>query len=227
MQKAITLQPQPRAWLEDSILRPFVSQYGEHLQRRRYAPSTQRAYLCCVAHFAYWLTQERYDLEAIGPGAVMRFLSAHQPACACPDPVRRLRHELQGIGPSSRGAQGWRRGTGVSGPHIRHRTGADALRCPHARRLGIGGQHASEALPSGRGISCRAFRRAADLHGDRQCHFHPPLRPRQTGAKTRHRRRERRYHWLLSPFPQHVRRAGGRSEGRDSSGRTLAVGIIA
>ncbi len=65
------------------------------MQRRRYAPSTQRAYLCCVAHFAHWLTQERYDLEAIGPGAVMRFLSEHQPACACPDPVRRVRHELQ------------------------------------------------------------------------------------------------------------------------------------
>ncbi|RWH31410.1 MAG: hypothetical protein E5X88_28170 [Mesorhizobium sp.] len=95
MQKAIILQPQPRAWLEGSILRPYVSQYREHLQRRRYAPSTQRAYLCCVAHFAQWLTQERCDLEAIGQSAVMRFLSEHLPACACPDPVRRLRHELQ------------------------------------------------------------------------------------------------------------------------------------
>ncbi|MER9127790.1 hypothetical protein NKH81_32940 [Mesorhizobium sp. M0959] len=95
MQKAIILQPQPRAWLEGSILRPYVSQHGEHLQRRRYAPNTQRAYLCCIAHFAYWLTQEGYDLEAIGQGAVMRFLSEHLPACACSDPVRRLRHELQ------------------------------------------------------------------------------------------------------------------------------------
>lgn len=166
MQKAIILQPQPRAWLEDSILRPFVSQYGEHLQRRRYAPSTRRAYLCCVAHFAHWLTQERYDLKAIGQGTVMRFLSQHQPACACPDPVRRLRHELQA-------ALGHLFGVLKAGgvvlqypPRNRHRTGADAFRCPHARRLGIGGQHASEALPSGRRISCRAFRRAADLHGD-------------------------------------------------------------
>ncbi|MER9874972.1 site-specific integrase [Mesorhizobium sp. M0195] len=95
MQKAIILQPQPRAWLEGSILRPYVSQYGEHLLRRRYAPNTQRVYLCCIAHFAYWLTQEGYDLEAIGQGAVMRFLSEHLPACACSDPVRRLRHELQ------------------------------------------------------------------------------------------------------------------------------------
>ena len=95
MQKAIVLQPQPRAWLEDSILRPYASQYGEHLQRRRYAPTTQRGYLCCVAHFAHWLTQEGYDPETIGQGAVTRFLSEHLPACACPDPVRRLRRELR------------------------------------------------------------------------------------------------------------------------------------
>ena len=57
MQKSIVIQPQARAWLEGSILQPYVSQYGEHLQRRRYAPSTQRAYLRCVAHFAHWLTR--------------------------------------------------------------------------------------------------------------------------------------------------------------------------
>ncbi len=95
MQNVIIVQPQPRAWLEGSILRPYVSQYAEQLQRRRYAPNTQRAYLRCVAHFAHWLSQEGYDLEAIGQGAVMRFLSEHLPACACPDPVRRFHHELQ------------------------------------------------------------------------------------------------------------------------------------
>ena len=95
MQKTIVVQPRPRAWLERSILQPYVSQYGEHLQRRRYAPSTQRGYICCVAHFAHWLTQEGYGLEAIGQVVVIRFLSEHLPACACPDPVRRLRHDLQ------------------------------------------------------------------------------------------------------------------------------------
>ncbi|MDL2411008.1 hypothetical protein PY650_36940, partial [Rhizobium calliandrae] len=64
MQKMIVIQPQPRAWLEGSILQPYVSQCGEHLQRRRYAPGTQRAYMCCIAHFAHWLTQEGYRLEA-------------------------------------------------------------------------------------------------------------------------------------------------------------------
>ena len=95
MQKRIVIQPRPRAWLEGSILQPYLSQYGEHLRRRRYAPNTQRAYLRCVAHFAHWLTQERHDLAAIGQGAVVRFLSEHLPACTCPDPVRRFRHELQ------------------------------------------------------------------------------------------------------------------------------------
>ena len=95
MRREIVVQPRPRPWSEASILRPYVSQYGEHLQRRRYAASTRRVYVCCVAHFGHWLTQERYDLEAIGQGAVMRFLSEHLPACACPYPVRRSRHELQ------------------------------------------------------------------------------------------------------------------------------------
>ena len=74
MRREIVVQPPPRLWSEASILRPYVSQYGEHLQRRRYAASTRRVYVCCVAHFGHWLTQERYDLEAIGQGAVMRFL---------------------------------------------------------------------------------------------------------------------------------------------------------
>jgi integrase len=81
--------------LEGSNLQPYVSQYEERLRRRRYAPSTQRVYLCCIAHFAHWLTRERYDLEAIGKRAVMRFLSEHLPVCACPDPVRRVRRDLQ------------------------------------------------------------------------------------------------------------------------------------
>lgn len=95
MHQEIVVQPQPRAWLENSILQPYVSRYGEHLNRRRYAPSTQRVYLCCVAHFAHWLTGERYTLNALGKAVVFRFLSEHIPACTCPYPVRRLRHELR------------------------------------------------------------------------------------------------------------------------------------
>ena len=33
MSQEIVVQPQPRAWLEDSILQPYVSRYGAHLRR--------------------------------------------------------------------------------------------------------------------------------------------------------------------------------------------------
>ena len=80
MSQEIVVQPQPRAWLEDSVLQPYASRYGAHLRRGRYAPSTQRVYLCCVAHFAHWLTGERCGLSAIGEAVVARFLSEHLPA---------------------------------------------------------------------------------------------------------------------------------------------------
>jgi site-specific recombinase XerD len=51
--------------------------------------------LCCVAHFAHWLSAEQYGLNEISEALVARFLSEHVPACACPYPVRRLRHELR------------------------------------------------------------------------------------------------------------------------------------
>jgi integrase len=95
MSQEIIIQSQPRLWFEGSILQPYGSRYGAHLRCGRYAPSTQRVYLCCVAHFAHWLTGERCDLSAIGEAVVARFLSEHLPACSCPYPVRRLRHELR------------------------------------------------------------------------------------------------------------------------------------
>lgn len=208
MQEAITLQSQPRAWLEGSILRPCVSQYGDHLQRRRYAVNTQRAYVCCLAHFAYWLTEEGMTWKR----------SAKAPLCAfsrttcrrAPAPSRSV---VCAMSCRRHWAIFWRYSMPAawycSIPQFRHRTGIDALRCPHVQRLGGGGQHLSEALPSGRRISCRAFRRAADLLGDNQRRIHSPLRPWQTRAKAHHHRRDRRHHWLLSPLRQHVRRPGG------------------
>lgn len=95
MSQEIVVQAQPRLWLEDSILQPYVLRYGAHLRHGRYAPSTQRVYLCCVAHFAYWLTVERCSLSAIGEAMVARFLSEHLPVCNCPYPVRRLHYELR------------------------------------------------------------------------------------------------------------------------------------
>ena len=44
-----------------SILRPYVSQYGRGTASEGdISPKhTQRAYLCCSAHFAHWLTPWR------------------------------------------------------------------------------------------------------------------------------------------------------------------------
>lgn len=95
MSQEIIIQSQPRAWLENSILQPYVSQYGAHLRRGRYAPSTRRVYLCCIAHFAHWLTEEQCGLSEIGEALIARFLSEHLPTCSCPYPVCRLQHELR------------------------------------------------------------------------------------------------------------------------------------
>ena len=93
MAEEIIVQPQPHAWLERSILQPYVLRFGAHLHRGRYAPTTRRVYLCCIAHFAHWLTSERYTLNAVNEAAVVRFVSEHLPSCRCPYPARRLIHE--------------------------------------------------------------------------------------------------------------------------------------
>jgi integrase/recombinase XerD len=70
-----------------------VSGYCAYLEARRYAPSTRRTYLGCVAHFARWMRQERLGLKRLDEGAVARYLIEHLPRCDCPEPVRRVVHE--------------------------------------------------------------------------------------------------------------------------------------
>lgn len=65
MAKEIIIPSQPRDWLEHSVLQGYVTAYSDHLHRGRYAPNTRRAYLCCVAHFAHWLTTEHHTLSAV------------------------------------------------------------------------------------------------------------------------------------------------------------------
>ena len=50
MSQEIVVKAEPHMGLEDSILQPYVSRYGAYLRRGRYAPSTQRVYLCCQDH---------------------------------------------------------------------------------------------------------------------------------------------------------------------------------
>ena len=51
MSQEIIIQSQPRLWFEGSILQPYVSRYGTHLRRGRYAPSTQRVYVTSAQEF--------------------------------------------------------------------------------------------------------------------------------------------------------------------------------
>lgn len=91
----INLQDQTRAWLAHSVLHPHVSRYAGHLKRGRYAPNTRRVYLCCVAHFAFWATQNEIAINRIDESAVTRFVSGHLPHCDCPYPVRRGVHDIK------------------------------------------------------------------------------------------------------------------------------------
>ena len=80
----IKLQSLPRQWLDSSPLAPFTQQYLEHLERARYARSTTRIYLCCIAHFAHWISIERLALESLDEAVRVRFISDHLPVCDCP-----------------------------------------------------------------------------------------------------------------------------------------------
>jgi integrase/recombinase XerD len=91
----ISLQAQARAWLTHSVLQPNVSRYVEHLDRGRYAPNTQRVYLCCVAHFALWVTRNEVAINEINESAVIGFVSGHLPHCDCSYPVRRSVHDVR------------------------------------------------------------------------------------------------------------------------------------
>ena len=91
----INLQPEARAWLAHSVLYPHVSRYADHLERGRYALNTRRVYLCCVAHFALWLTQNEVAIGGIDESTVTRFVSGHLPHCDCPYPVRRGVHDIE------------------------------------------------------------------------------------------------------------------------------------
>ena len=87
------LQPHARAWLEQSALEAHVSGYCMYLGSRGYAPSTQRVYLGCIAHFAHWMHRERLALKRLDEGAVARYITEHLLRCDCPEPVRRGVHD--------------------------------------------------------------------------------------------------------------------------------------
>lgn len=88
------LSTNPKRWLLDSALEPHIDAYVAHLKCGRYAPSTARRYLACIAHFARWMKQNRLALNKIDESAIAKFLDEHLPYCDCPAPVARVRRDL-------------------------------------------------------------------------------------------------------------------------------------
>jgi integrase/recombinase XerD len=87
------LQLNTRMWLAQSAFNEHVSEYCSYLQSRQYAEETRRVYLCCVAHFAHWMMEERVQLRRLDKPVVNRFLLDHLPRCDCPGPVRKGLHD--------------------------------------------------------------------------------------------------------------------------------------
>lgn len=85
------LHPALAAWLRASALAPSAPAYWRHLTERRYAPSTARSYLSCLAHFALWLGRRRHPLDDLD-NDIRRFINEHLPRCTCPSPAHRCRH---------------------------------------------------------------------------------------------------------------------------------------
>jgi integrase/recombinase XerD len=95
MDNEIAMLPSTRAMLKGGVLEPHIADYCARLRLGRYAANTRRVYLCCVAHFARWLTTEGLGLDAVTDETVTRFVADHLPRCDCPPPVRRTPHEIK------------------------------------------------------------------------------------------------------------------------------------
>jgi integrase/recombinase XerD len=87
------LQMNTRTWLARSAINEHVSNFCSYLRCRRYAEHTIRLYVCCVAHFARWMKNQRVNLRTLDRSTIERFLSTHLPGCGCARPVRKGAHD--------------------------------------------------------------------------------------------------------------------------------------
>jgi integrase/recombinase XerD len=92
MDEGTKRKPRLNALPMDGVLAPYASDYNSELIQGRYAAATRHAYLCCIGHFARWLTAERIGLKGVNGEAGRRFVTEHLPRCDCPPPFRRSPH---------------------------------------------------------------------------------------------------------------------------------------
>jgi len=88
------IHPTAASWLRNSALARLVPAYWRQLTERRYAQSTARAYLCCLAHFARWIRRGRHSLDDLDY-EISRFIDGHLPRCTCPSPAQHCRHQVR------------------------------------------------------------------------------------------------------------------------------------
>ncbi len=89
MENGTAVHPQARAWLERSVLQPYISEFCSRLRHSRYRALSIHGYLYCIAHFAHWARRHRLALAKIDERATSRFIAEHLPHCDCPYPVKR------------------------------------------------------------------------------------------------------------------------------------------
>jgi site-specific recombinase XerD len=84
----------PAAWLRRSDFAPVLPAYWQYLSDRRYADETQRVYVCCVAHFARWLSRRGRAAHDLTDDDIRRFLDRHEAGAV---PPARCSHGLPAI----------------------------------------------------------------------------------------------------------------------------------
>jgi hypothetical protein len=94
MKPNIPHQVNPKAWLFNSSLSPHLESLNSHLQSGRYTINTNKRYVACIAHFAYWRDQNKLKVQALDECAVEEFLTGHLPLCNCPSPVVRFQRDM-------------------------------------------------------------------------------------------------------------------------------------
>jgi len=90
-----TLHATHKAWLDTSPLAPHIDDFSDYLRRGRYATSTTKCYVACIAHFAHWMSQCSLSLRLLDEDMVKQFLDDHLPNCDCPRPVVRVHNDLR------------------------------------------------------------------------------------------------------------------------------------
>lgn len=95
MKSEVVIPVRARAWLENSVLGPYISQLSSDLQRKGYTVETICGLLSCIGHFAAWITQQRVNLAEVDELSIARFITEHLPHCTCASPVRRSRDSIR------------------------------------------------------------------------------------------------------------------------------------